>query len=174
MGATGSRQIDAQTFRRVMGSFATGVTVVTTQRGDEWHGMTANSFTSVSLDPLLILVCFVRDSRTAEAVIESGVFALDILNHAQMDLWITFAAAGDADINDVTVGVTSRGVPILRGSLGYLECDVDAVHDGGDHIIVVGEVVDCEAREGEPLVFLRGKYARSIDYDAYPVPNWWG
>jgi flavin reductase (DIM6/NTAB) family NADH-FMN oxidoreductase RutF len=167
-------RVDAQTFRRVMGSFATGVTVVTTRAGDEFHGMTANSLTSVSLDPLLILVCFARDSRTASAVLEAGMYAVNLLSHAQIGVSNVFARPGEDHFERVPVDVSANGLPLLRGSLGYLECTVDAVHEGGDHVIVVGAVVDCAVRDGQPLVFAGGKYVRAISFDDVPVADWWG
>ena len=173
--ARASDRIDAAWFRQMMGGFATGVAVVTARDADqELHGMTVNSLTSVSLDPVLLLVCFTRDSRTAEAVEESGVFAVNLLSHGQMALSNAFSRPGEDRFRDVDYELDDDGVPLLGGGLGYARCSVDAVHDGGDHIIVVAAVRSCQVRQGEPLIFYRGRYVRAIDFEDYPVVSWWG
>lgn len=148
--------------RRVMGRFATGVTVLTTSVGDEPHGMTANSLTSVSLDPPLVLVCVMRDTVTADLILEAGRFAVSVLAEHQDAVARHFAdrsrPAGAAQFAEIatTRGVT--GAPRIDGAIAWLEADVHAVHDGGDHLIVVGRVVTVEAgADRAPLLFHEGR-----------------
>lgn len=149
-------------FRRVMGQFATGVTIVTSRLGDEVHGMTANSVTSVSLDPPLVLVCVARSADSHDIIDKSGVFAVNILARNQEPLSLQFAgkdAPGAHDLHAVphTTGVT--GAPIIEGSLAYLDCRVVERFPGGDHTIFIGEVLDADRMNGQgPLIFYQGRY----------------
>jgi len=149
-------------FRRVMGQFATGVTVVTTRLGDEVHGLTANAVCSVSLEPLLVLVCVDHAADTHALLEESGVFAVNILSHDQEDLSRLFAGpteekAGRLEALGYRTAVT--GAPIIDGCLAYLDCRVVAAYPGGDHTIFVGQVEEAEIGEdASPLLFFRGHY----------------
>jgi flavin reductase (DIM6/NTAB) family NADH-FMN oxidoreductase RutF len=149
-------------FRRVMGQFATGVTVVTTRLGDEVHGLTANAVCSVSLKPLLVLVCVDHAADTHPLLERSGVFAVNILSHEQEDLSRLFAGpteekAGRLEAMGYRTAVT--GAPIIDGCLAYLDCRVVAAYPGGDHTIFVGQVEEAEiGEEGAPLIFFRGGY----------------
>ncbi len=143
-----------------MGHFTTGVAVVTASRpGGGPCGLTANSVASVSLRPLLVLVCVDRRAHSHDAVVESGAFGISIL--AAGDEWLArrFSVGRREERFE---GVSHRsevtGSPILDDALAWLDCRVHEVHDGGDHPIVVGEVVACGAREGPPLAFFRGEY----------------
>lgn len=163
LSTTGASAPTPDGFRGVMGRFATGVTVMTTRNGSTPHGMTANAVTSVSLDPLLVLVSVERRTVMAEQVTEAGVFALSFLSADQRADSDRFAdpqrPMGDAQFADVETFDGRTGVPILRAGLGWLECRVWAVHDGGDHLLVLGEVVAlAEGGLDEPLVFYRGGY----------------
>jgi 3-hydroxy-9,10-secoandrosta-1,3,5(10)-triene-9,17-dione monooxygenase reductase component len=154
--------VDEYQFRRVMGHFATGVTILTTALGEEPHGMTANAVCSVSLDPLLVLVCASRQARTHAVLSESGVFALNVLAEEQDHLSRLFA--DDAvDAAHRLTGLSHRrgvtGAPILADCLAYVDCRVVAAYPGGDHTILVGAVEDAGVpREGQPLIFFRGAY----------------
>lgn len=150
--------IDPKLFRDVMGSFATGVAIVTTKVGDELHGMTVNSFTSVSLDPTLILVCFAQGARTTEAVTTRGAFIVNLLEQRQEVLSDRFARRGEDKFEDLEVRLNDHDLPLLPGGLGHLLCEVEATHPGGDHVIVLARVVHCETRSGTPLIFYRGQY----------------
>ncbi len=150
--------VDPRRLRDVMGRFATGVAIVTTHVGDTSHGMTVNSLTSVSLQPPLLLVCLTRDSRTAVAVEERKAFVVNLLGTRQESLSDRFARRGEDHFEGLDVGLNARQLPVFERGLGWLDCDVTSIVDGGDHIIVVGEVIACEAREGTPLVFFRGRY----------------
>lgn len=149
-------------FRKIVGNFATGVTVVTTQTQDgSPYGLTVNSFTSVSLDPILVLICLDNRLSGLDAFSESGKFAVNILSEDQKDVCEHFATRGtDRSAADYRTGET--GVPVLQGTLACLECEVTAVHPAGDHKVLIGEVKSSgvsPGREDEaPLLFFRGGY----------------
>ena len=151
-------------FRRVMGHFATGVTVVTTRLGDELHGMTANAVTSVSLEPLLVLVCVDKTADTHDILARSGVFALNILSLEQEALSNHFAkkeTEGAHRLDGFPLWFGATGCPILEGSVAYLDCRVVGRYPGGDHTIFLGEVVDAQDLDGGgPLVFYQGRYTQ--------------
>lgn len=132
-------------FRAVMARFATGVTVMTCDLAGEPHGMTANAVSSVSLDPLLVLVCVGRDTEMSPLVRDAGNFALSILPAETQALSNHFAdgsrPSGTAQFQSVETHRAVTGAPLLSGALGWLDCQVWKIHDGGDHDIVVGEVV---------------------------------
>lgn len=155
---------DPMTFRSVMGRFAASVTVMTAVADDEPHGMTANAVSSVSLDPPLVLVCVERDTLMHDVVQRSGSFALSFLRGGQEELSNRFAfpdrPSGHAMFEGVPVRTGSSGSPLLDDALAYVDCTIWAVYDGGDHSIVVGEVIDTEVREGDTgLVYFLGDYA---------------
>ena len=152
-------------FRRVAGAFATGVTVITVEREPGLvHGMTANSFTSVSLDPLLVLVCISHDARLLSFLKTQRRFGVSILRHDQQALSEHFAKPAQAEANESPMGIrflwTQNGVPLLEGALAHLACNVVAEHPAGDHTIFVGEVETMDVADGEPLLFHRGHYRR--------------
>jgi flavin reductase (DIM6/NTAB) family NADH-FMN oxidoreductase RutF/ubiquinone/menaquinone biosynthesis C-methylase UbiE len=149
-------------FRKVLGQFATGVTLVTTTHEGTPHAMTVNSFSSVSLDPPLVLFCADKRSRTNGAVRESGVFAVNILREQQREVSDLFAGKG-TDVERLMLltesDVAETGSPILRDVLGFMDCKVTQVHDAGDHVIYVGQVVAASRGEaGAPLLYYRGTY----------------
>lgn len=157
--------VDRGQFRQVMGHFATGVTIVTTSHNGQLAGLTANSFSSVSLDPVLVLVCVDKKARSHDMLLASGAFAVNILDTSQVDLSDRFAGRTVPDpekFDGVAFHRGTTGAPLIDGSLAYLDCRVAAHHDAGDHTIVVGEVVDCGVSPGHadsnPLLFFRGKY----------------
>ena len=144
-----------------MGHFATGVTILTTALGDELHGMTANAVCSVSLDPLLVLVCVSKQARSHAVLSESGVFALNVLAEEQEHLSRLFADS-TADPGHSLTGLPYRrgvtGASILTDCLAYVDCRVVAAHPGGDYTIFVGAVEDAGVlREGQPLILLPGR-----------------
>lgn len=157
--------LDAATFRRSVGHFATGVTVVSTNVAGVDHAMTASAFTSVSLEPLLVLVCVHKDARFHDAVLRTGTWGVSVLatTHRSAADWFALQGRpliGQLDRVPHVRGVT--GAALVEGAVAWLECRTYAVYDGGDHDIVVGEVL--LAREGErdaePLVYHRGRYGR--------------
>ena len=156
--------IDHVELRRVMGHFATGVTVITTRDGDgKPYGLTANALCSVSLAPPLLLVCIDKRAESHQAFERSGLFAINILGLGHEDLSRRFAVSGGDKFVDVSYRSGTTGVPVLEGVLGVVECRVVAGHDAGDHTIYVGEVQHMEASRGDPLLFFRGKYRRLGD-----------
>lgn len=150
--------MDSHRFRNIMGSFATGVAVVTTVKDGTPEGMTVNSVTAVSLDPVLVLVCLTRDSRTAEAVQHSGRFVINILRHDQHDISNQFARRAADHFTGLPVQHTADGLALIDEAIGYLVCDVVRFLDGGDHIIVLGGVESGDKFPGDPLIFYRGRY----------------
>ena len=151
--------IEKNELRRVMGHFATGVTVITTLRkSGELHGLTANAFTSVSLIPPLVLVCVDKKAESYPCFEESKVFTVNILASDQEALSRRFAVSGGEKFQGVAYRSGANGAPILEGSLAYIECRVTNTIDGGDHTIYLGEVEQAETREVKPLLFFRGGY----------------
>ncbi|OZM77080.1 flavin reductase family protein [Pseudonocardia sp. MH-G8] len=151
---------DQHTFRTVMGVFATGVAVITTEVEGAPQGMTINSLTSLSVAPPMLLACLEEGSRTAEAVTRRGAFVINLLTRGQTPLSDRFSRLGQDHFEGLAVDRTDSGLPALPGSGGRIECEVDAVHPGGDHVIVVGRVLACTAAPTSPLVFYRGRYHR--------------
>lgn len=155
-----STSVDIFEFRRVMGHFATGVTVITTEHGGEMHGMTANSVTSVSLDPVLILVCLSQESRTALAIQKTRRFAVNILREDQEEISRRFAIPNGDRFEGLEITEGPNGLPHLPNCLAYLTCRVTEIVAAGDHDVVIAEVEHAEALSGRPLVFFLGGYRR--------------
>ena len=155
-------------FRQVMGHFATGVAVVTTRLGDTMHGMTANALTSLSLDPLLVLVCVDHRARTKPLLDAAGIFAINLLAEDQVEVARLFASR-EVDVNErlrrISYHVAVTGAPIIDGCLAYLDCRVATTYPGGDHTIYVGEVAAAglDRSEARPLLFYRGGYRGIAD-----------
>ncbi len=149
-------------FRSIIGHFATGVTVITTAAGEELQGMTANAIASLSLDPVMILICVEKQTHTHRVLDQGGVFTVNILTEHQEDVSRLFAKRAEPEIGTLrgqrfSLGTT--GAPILEDCLAYLECRVSSVADGGDHSIFLGRVVDGRVTsDARPLLFYRGKY----------------
>lgn len=157
--------VPARDFRRAMGCFATGVTVVTCQVGPITHGITINSLTSVSLNPPLILICIDLKARAHDLIREAGVFGVNLLTEAQGDLSTFFARRLALDPNDELRQVPYHhgisGTPLIEGCLAYLECRLTAIYPAGDHSIFVAEVIEATVASDElPLLFYRGRYPR--------------
>ncbi len=151
--------IEKNELRRVMGHFATGVTIITTlNKAGQLHGLTANAFTSVSLVPPLLLICVDKKAESYPSFEESRVFTVNILKDDQEALSRRFAVSGGEKFQGIAYRIGANGAPILEGVLGWLECKVAAVYEGGDHTIYLGEIQEAETREGKPLLFFRGGY----------------
>ena len=155
----------ARRFRDVLGRFASGVTVVTGYSNGEPVGMTCQSFSSVSLDPPLVLFIPAKTSRAWPLMQRSGRFCVNFLAADQAELSNTMASRGTDKFADVSWQPTvSTGSPLLEGALGYVDCSIHAVHEAGDHYVVIGRVLELELGEAEkPLLFYRGKY-RTTDH----------
>jgi flavin reductase (DIM6/NTAB) family NADH-FMN oxidoreductase RutF len=156
--------VDVSAFREAMGSYPTGVTVVTVASGDgNMHGMTVNSFSSVSLDPMLILVCLNETSRGAGLIGRAGAFAVNVLSAGQQDVSRWFAnrdrPAGSTMFDGVPYEPGVTGCPVLVGAAASFDCRLRQSHRAGDHLIVLGEVVALVHRpQVEPLIFHAGMY----------------
>ena len=154
---------DQARFRQVLGHFPTGVTVVTAIRDSQPAGVAVNSFTSVSLDPPLVAFCVANRSSTWAQIRSGGSFCVNILSEDQEALSRVFATRVGGVDRFAGVGwrPAPSGGPILDGVLAWVDCALEAEHDGGDHRIVVGRALHLDvAREGRPLVFYRGGYGR--------------
>jgi len=149
-------------FRKAMGCFATGVTVITVDQAGEVHGMTANAFTSVSMDPLLVLVCVDHRARTHAHLHAKKRFGVNVLAEDQRAISEYYARSSESHQHAEQAGArferTKHGTPVLHGALAYLECRLHTAQAAGDHTIFIAEVEDVVFREGEPLLFYRGKY----------------
>ena len=151
--------IDKNELRRVMGHFATGVTVITTiSKAGEPYGLTANAFSSLSLEPPLLLVCVDKKAESYPYFEESKVFTVNILSDSQEALSRRFAVSGGDKFQNVAYHTGANGAPIIDGNIGYIECKLYAAYDGGDHTIYLGEIQQAETRDAKPLVFFRGGY----------------
>ena len=152
--------VEPQHFRDVMGHFATGVTVVTATGPDGPVGMTANAVCSLSLDPLLALVCFDNGARTLRVVREQRRFGINVLAGGQEDLARLFASKAPEDEKFAGVQHTVHdGIPVIEGTLAWVGCTLQQLVPGGDHTIGIGAVIAAEkASEHDPLVWYRGVY----------------
>jgi len=153
---------DPRTLRDALGCFATGVTVVTCLKPDGAPtGLTVNSFTSVSLDPPLLLVCLAKPAASAVTLIEASHFAVNVLQTGQQPASIRFSTRDEDRFGTTPWSCGEAGAPILKDSLGVFECERHAVYDGGDHHILVGQVVKASFDAGlDPLLYFRGRYRR--------------
>jgi len=155
-------EIDTERFRTALGSFATGVSVMTTVLDDVPHGMTASAVSSVSLDPPLVLVCVDRDALMAPRAIDAGFFALSFLGEDQHELASAFAdperPEGEAQFLGVATHRRATGAPVLTGNVGWVDCRVWSVNDGGDHVVLLGQVVALGSESDRPLLYYRGAY----------------
>jgi len=150
---------ESRKFRHALGAFPTGVTVVTTIDNDgQPIGFTANSFSSVSLDPKLILICIDKASINLEAFTESAHFAVNILSEKQQQISTTFASPVDDRFADVSWMPKTTGCPIIADTVAWFDCIKNNCFDAGDHYILLGEVVEFDSTIITPLVFLRGNY----------------
>jgi flavin reductase (DIM6/NTAB) family NADH-FMN oxidoreductase RutF len=150
-------------FRRVLGSFATGVAVVTMRQGDSAYGLTINSFTSVSLEPMLIQINIAKNTTSHDMIEKSGRFTVNILAEDQELVSTIFAGAPPAErFSHVRTWESGGGGPVIEGSLAYIDVRVTAVYDGGDHSIFLGEVQEMQTlrEDANPLLYYRGRYER--------------
>ncbi|MGA7295576.1 MAG: flavin reductase family protein [Terriglobales bacterium] len=154
--------LNSSDFRQAMGCFATGVTIITVDREVEVHGMTANAFTAVSLDPLLVLVCVNHRARTHAHLHSRKRFGVNILRSDQQSISEYYAGSPETHQHPEAAGArfdrTAHGTPVLKGALAYLECRLHSTQTAGDHTIFIAEVEDVVVRDGEPLLYFRSQY----------------
>ena len=151
--------VETEDFRAAIGLLPTGVTVVTATGSEGPAGATANAVASLSLDPMLMLACLDRGSRTLLAVQAANHFGVNVLSEGQEEVARAFSSK--AAVADKWVGVEWQergGLPAIAGTLVWVACELHDVIAGGDHVIVTGQVVDLETRDGAPLLFHRGAY----------------
>src|SRR5260370_2182500 len=160
------RLFDSRDLRRVLGAFVTGVTVVTTTDDEgRFHGMTANSFSSVSLDPPLVLWSQAIKTQSHSTFFKGERFAVNILAEDQIELSNRFAKSSPEKFADLEVDIGLGGIPLLRGCGARLQCRVVSRVPGGDHTIYLGEVDSIEQAERKPLAFGNGQYLRTSPHD---------
>ncbi len=151
--------IDGRELRNAMGLFATGVSIITTKDASgKPFGLTANAFSSLSLDPPMLLICVDKGVDCYACFDESKVFGVNFLSLAQEELSTRFATKGIEKFEGLSYSVGELGVALLDGALAHFECTVAHAHEGGDHTIYVGEVQRLVTTEGDPLLFFQGKY----------------
>jgi flavin reductase (DIM6/NTAB) family NADH-FMN oxidoreductase RutF len=154
--------IDGARFRQVLGHFPTGVTVITARTESGPVGLAVGSFFSVSLDPPLVAFCAGKSSTSYPKIAEAGHYVVNILADEQEEICRIFASKGGDKF--ATIGwrpAPASGAPVLHDVLAWIDCEIDAVHEAGDHYIVIGRVHELEiGHEGGPLVFFRGGYGR--------------
>jgi flavin reductase (DIM6/NTAB) family NADH-FMN oxidoreductase RutF len=160
-----SKSPSSTEFRHALAQFATGVTVITAERAPgKVHGMTANSFTSVSLDPLLLLICVAQHAQLLPMVKAKKSFGVNVLKQEQEAISRYFAQTEDLPQVEAELGIryrwTSSGIPLLEGALVHLACNVVSSYIAGDHTIFIGEVESIEVYDGEPLLYFRRNYRR--------------
>ena len=153
--------LDSTDFRKIMGNFATGVTVVTTLDGEgKPYGVTVNSFTSVSLEPMLVLVCLDNRLTGLTLFLEQKFFAINILSQKQQNISENFATSAHDRSKYLGLRGEVTGAPVIRGCLGHLECSLSTCHSEGDHQILVGEVLGGKlaSEKHRPLLYFGGGY----------------
>jgi flavin reductase (DIM6/NTAB) family NADH-FMN oxidoreductase RutF len=151
--------IDSANYRRVLGHFPTGVVVITAVHDDEPVGLAIGSFTSASLDPPLVGFLPDKSSSTWPRIEASGAFCVNVLGDAQQDVCRAMATKGPDKFAAVTWRHGRTGAPVIDGALAYIDCEIEVVHEVGDHWFVVGRVVDLDViGDGGPLLFFRGGY----------------
>ncbi len=155
--------LDQMAFRNALAHFASGVTIVTT-RDDEgdYCAFTASAFSSLSLDPPLVLVCLDHSSNTYPHLLRARAFAINVLPEGDESEAIcrVFAGKSETKFAGHRYRLGETGAPLLEHALAYMECELDRTYEGGDHTIFIGRVVAADAREGDPLVFYRGQFRR--------------
>lgn len=153
---------DSKEQRRIMGHFATGVTVVTTRTAAGPWGMTASAVCSLSLEPPLVMVAVDKRAQIHALIKEAGCFAMNILSDAQEHLSQRFATRGPKEFSDLALRAGVTGAPIFEDALGFVDCKLYNVLPGGDHDLFLGEIVAGDARDVPPLLYCRGRYARLV------------
>lgn len=169
-GTLPAQPVNEKRFRAILGRFTTGVVAVTALRKEDSMpvGLAANSFTSVSLHPPLVLICVAHTSTSWPHVRSSDRFCINILGEDQRDISMRFATSGSDKFKGVSWTKTPNGTPTIEGAIGWLECSIDAEHSAGDHTVIIARVHHVDAhRDGAPLVFYRGSYGQLATPDTH-------
>ncbi|MFN0072960.1 MAG: flavin reductase family protein [Chloroflexota bacterium] len=162
---------DADLFKQSARRFASGVTVVTTEEGGLIYGLTVSAFSTVSIDPLLVLVCIRSGNRLTEMISGSARFAVNILREEQRPVSQYFATPGREPLAaaggfpEIPTSIDQSGSPVVDGNLAYFDCRVREAYPVGDHTIFVGEVVGAGSTDGSPLVYFDGNYRGVRDWE---------
>lgn len=155
---------DSRPLRQCLGRFATGVTVVTCRDDDgNAYGITANSFSSVSLEPPLVLWNIAKVSNSLRAFLQARHFAINVLSVEQQNLSAHFARSDHSLFSNIPHTLSADGAPVLPDSLATFECSTREIHDCGDHHIIIGEITGYTSTDHPPLLFFRGSYRRLAD-----------
>ena len=154
------KSVEADVFKSAMGRFASGVTVVTTVADGERFGITVSAFSSLSLDPPLVLICIAKRAPSHEAIKNAGKFVANILSADQEEVSNKFASRAEDKFEGIAWHDGDLGLPVIEGSLGSVECVLHSSLDGGDHSIYVGRVVGAHLTDGQPLIYGQGGYRR--------------
>jgi 3-hydroxy-9,10-secoandrosta-1,3,5(10)-triene-9,17-dione monooxygenase reductase component len=156
--STGSTAFDSDQFKEVLGRFATGVTVVTAMEDGLPVGFTCQAFTSLSLEPPMVALAPAKSSTSWPRIARAGTFCVNILALEQEALCRSFAVSGGDKFAGIPWHVGGHGPPVLDGSLAWIECRLDTIHDAGDHELVVGTVLDLGVSDGQPLLYYRAGF----------------
>jgi flavin reductase (DIM6/NTAB) family NADH-FMN oxidoreductase RutF len=151
--------VNPDEFRNALSRFASGVTVVTTRdNAGRFHGITVSAFSSVSLEPPLILICIEKATASHQAFHESGIFVVNVLSSEQREVSEHFASPAADKFEGAEHTIGSLDLPVLAGCVATLECRVKNTFDGGDHTIMLASVESTSVEDGDPLVYFRGTY----------------
>ena len=154
--------VDPDAFKAAAGRFASGVTIVTSKQDGQVYGMTVSAFASLSINPMQIIVSLRGGALLNEMINDSKSFAVSILKEEQKEVAAYFASSGREPCADEFPGIPCEfgvsGAPIIGGSLAHFDCTLSTTHDGGDHVIFVGNVVAAVAKDGDPLMYYKGSY----------------
>jgi 4-nitrophenol 2-monooxygenase / 4-nitrocatechol 4-monooxygenase, reductase component len=154
------KTVPHEVFRDVIGRFASGVTVITTTAGDGDHGTTASAVSSLSMDPPMLLICLNRTSDTRTAILESGLFGVNILAEDQGSIASAFARKGKDKFAGIGVVRGGTGIPLVRNALAHLECEVDETVTGGTHTVFLARIREASGTDAAPLTYFRGRFGR--------------
>ena len=166
--------IDPRTFRNVLGQFCTGITVITTMHENAPVGFACQSFAALSLDPPLVLFCPTKVSRSWKAIEATGKFCVNVLHEKQKDVSARFGSKDPDKFAEIDWSPSKLGSPVIKDTLAHIDCTVDSVRDGGDHLVVFGAVhslSDVPHKKPRPLLFYKGQYT-GIEPDKNTPAHW--
>lgn len=159
---TGDRAVDQSHFKQAAGRWATGCAVIASLDAEgKAHGLTMSAITSLSLDPMQFLICLDKGARTLAAIRASQRFSINVLEQDQVEIAKLFASKSDDKFKNLSCEVLS-GAPVIEGSLCWIVCKLAHIHAGGDHDIVIGDVLDIRTSDGEPLLHFQGSFGHFL------------